>query len=494
MKTFSEFFGFREDPFKRTPDIDFYYPTKMHQEALDTLTYMLESDEPFAVIVGEPGTGKTITLRKFISELPENTAVAYILFPSLTPAELFMAILEDFNVKSDPDMSKNALFSKFRDFLIGIKEQGKKAVIIIDEAQNLPPDTLEELRILSNLETEKEKLLKIVLAGQPELSAKLDSDELRQLKQRITLYSYLSNIDESEIKNYINSHLIKAGRSSIRVHGGVVRKIARITKGNPRLVNTLMERAMIAAFLDNSYTITEDHLTSAIASVNTIMSTIRRKRSMKYLKTGGIAAALALCAAGGFILFSTMDGKKEMPPVAAITAQAERPALAETAEPGRVAETPVYEPSVAAETASETQTAPAKNAEEPDETTVLAGAGGEDIPPVPEITEPEESEAPSIIPGILEVPGENAQQAFQGEKAPETEEADEAMLPGAIIAIKATSLNVRELPTIESPRISSVTRGQEFTVLADSPYWVKINLGSDRSGWVYKQHVSVIRR
>ncbi len=309
MEAFSKFFGFNEDPFKRTPDIEFYYPTKMHEEALDTLKYTLESDEPFAVLTGEPGTGKTITIRKFISDLPENIVVAYILFPSLTPSELFMAILEDFKVKADPEMTKNALFSKFRDFLVNIKTEGKKAVIIIDEAQNLPSETLEELRILSNLETEKEKLLKIILAGQPELTSKLDKDNLRQLKQRITLYAYLSNIPESEIKNYINSHLVKAGRSSIRVQAKVVKSIAKITKGNPRLINTLMERTMVAAFLDNSYTITNEHLDSAMASVNTIMSTLRRKNSMKYIKIGSIAGIAAVFAFVAFASFSYISGK-----------------------------------------------------------------------------------------------------------------------------------------------------------------------------------------
>lgn len=458
MKTFSEFFGFREEPFKRTPDVDFYYPTAMHQEALDTLTYMLESDEPFAVIIGEPGTGKTMTVRKFISELPKNTVVAYILFPNLTPSELFMAILEDFNVKADEDISKNALFSKFRDFLIGIKEQGKKAVIIIDEAQNLPSETLEELRILSNLETEKEKLLKIVLAGQPELSVKLNSDELRQLKQRITLYSYLSNIDESEIKNYINSHLIKAGRSPVRVHSGVARKIARITRGNPRLVNTLMERAMIAAFLDNSYTVKEDHLTSAIASVNTIMSTIRRKRSAKYLKIGGTAAALALCAIGGFIFVENNYKKPPLVPqsteqVATIIAEPERQ------ETPAVAEQPLKE-----ETPAETQVAPAKS----EQAAVAAETQRE--PVISNTVESVTEETPPVV-----VPEEKTQ---------------EVVIPKPIIIITASSLNVRMLPAMDAPKITSVGRGEEFIVIEDAPLWVKIDIGSGKSGWVYKQHTA----
>ena len=301
MRTFTEFFGFYQDPFKRTPDVEFYYPTQMHVDALDTLQYLIHSDEPFAVLTGEPGTGKTITIKKFINELPANIVSAYILFPNLTPEELFMAILEDFNIHVDKTLTKNALFARLRDFLIEIGSQGKKAVIIIDEAQNLPNETLEELRLLSNLETEKDKLLKIILAGQPELDEKLNEESLRQLKQRVTLYVKLDNIKQEDIKNYIYSHLEKAGKSYVKIHSGVVRRIAKITKGNPRLINTLMERTIIAAFLDNSHTITENHLISALSSVNNVMATAHKRKSGKAKPFVMIAVIACLAVLVGFL-------------------------------------------------------------------------------------------------------------------------------------------------------------------------------------------------
>ena len=295
MRTSTEFFGFYQDPFKRTPDVDFYYPTKMHLEALDTLTYLIHSDEPFAVLTGEPGTGKTITIKKFINELPTNIVSAYILFPNLTPEELFMAILEDFDIHVDKTLTKNALFARLRDFLIDIGSQGKKAVIIIDEAQNLPNETLEELRLLSNLETEKDKLLKIILSGQPELDSKLNDESLRQLKQRVTLYVKLYNIKEEDIKDYIYSHLDKAGKGHIKIQRGVIRRIAKITRGNPRLINTLMDRTIIAAFLDDSHTITEEHLRSAIASINHVIEAGRKRPNIK-AKPAAIIAVIGVLA------------------------------------------------------------------------------------------------------------------------------------------------------------------------------------------------------
>ncbi len=502
MEAFSKFFGFNEDPFKRTPDVEFYYPTKIHQDALDTLQYSLESDEPFAVLVGEPGTGKTITIRKFISELPENIVVAYILFPNLSPSELFIAILEDFKVKASLDMNKNLLFSKFRDFLVDIKAQGKKAVIIIDEAQNLPSETLEELRILSNLETQKEKLIKIILAGQPELTQKLDSDNLRQLKQRITLYSYLSNIPESEIKNYINSHLIKAGRSSIRIQSSVVRRIAKITKGNPRLINTLMERTMIAAFLDNTYTITEEHLDSAIASVNTIISTIKRKKDMKNIKIASIAIIATICTIGAFMAVSFFGGKfyyqsqavqniaqaeqtqiptesynKQEPKTEnnIITEEVEtynEPELTENITPNTISQ-------------EEEQVAVASNA---DLTTTSTTNNN-----FPFITAKEESSPVETEIATNTETNTTNDYAYNDYNSYEKEVDDtNVILPGTRIEILANSLNVRESPEMNALKISSVLKGQQFYVLADNPDWIKIRINANLNGWVYKRHTRVV--
>lgn len=266
MKDYLEFFGLRDDPFKITPDANYFFLSESHQEALTSLKYIVESEEGFAVIVGEPGTGKTLTVRKFVDELPSNVEYAYILFPNLSPEELFEAILEDFGIKSEGE-TKNRLFSKMRDFLIKKRLSGKKVLIIVDEAQNLPEETLEELRILSNLETSDQKLLQIILLGQPELEEKLNSDRLRQLKQRITVFVKLRNLTNEETRSYVEYRLAKAGGGNVRIHGGVFKILYENSLGIPRLINILMERSLMAAYVDSSYEIKKKHIKRAVESL-----------------------------------------------------------------------------------------------------------------------------------------------------------------------------------------------------------------------------------
>ncbi|MBK3331702.1 AAA family ATPase [Persephonella atlantica] len=267
MAEFLEFFAFKDDPFRITPDVDFFYMSSVHQEALSSIEYVTESGEGFAVIIGEPGTGKTITIRKFLSRLPESVEYAYILFPNLSPEEMFRAVLEDFGIEIDDNVSKNKLFSQLRNFLIKKKEERKKVLIIVDEAQNLPVETLEELRILSNLETDKEKLLQIILLGQPELERKLNLPELRQLKQRITVFFRLRNLSKNEMVDYINYRLAKAGNSSIRIEKGAYNAIYRYSNGNLRTINLIMERALMSAFVSNRHGIKKEDVLTAVDSL-----------------------------------------------------------------------------------------------------------------------------------------------------------------------------------------------------------------------------------
>ena len=267
MESYIQFFALKDNPFRITPDVDFFFMSSVHQEALGSLEFLMESEEGFAVIIGEPGTGKTITIRKFISQLPENVEYAYILFPNLSPEEMFRAILEDFGIDIDDTATKNKLFSTLREFLIKKRKEGKKIFIIIDEAQNLPVETLEELRILSNLETDKEKLLQIILLGQPELENKLNSEDLRQLKQRITVISRLKNLTKDEMIDYINYRLAKAGNSTIRITNSAYREIFRYTKGNLRQINQIMERALMSAFVKNRHVVDKDDIIKAANSL-----------------------------------------------------------------------------------------------------------------------------------------------------------------------------------------------------------------------------------
>lgn len=266
MRNYLEFFGFRDDPFKITPDANYFFLSESHQEALTALRYILESEEGFAVVIGEPGTGKTLTVRKFIEELPSSVKYAYILFPNLSPEELFEAVLEDLGIPATGG-TKNRLFSTLRDYLIETRREGGKVLIVVDEAQNLPPETLEELRILSNLETDSMKLLQIILLGQPELEEKLDSPGLRQLRQRITVLVRLRNFTFEETKAYVDFRIAKAGSGNLRIHPGVYKRLYRYSLGIPRVINILMERSLMAAFVDESREIKPSHVDRSAESI-----------------------------------------------------------------------------------------------------------------------------------------------------------------------------------------------------------------------------------
>ncbi len=270
MDEILRFLGLKEHPFRITPDTDFFFKTEAHREAIDTLKYLIQSEEGFAVIIGEPGTGKTITLRKFVQDLPEDVEYAYIFFPTLSSDELFSTIAEDLGISLDKSINKNQFFSILSNYLLTKKEEGKKVLVVIDEAQGIPEKTLEDLRLLSNLETDKEKLLNIVLAGQPELEEKLNSPPLRQLRQRITLLSKLRPLTFNETKNYILYRLNKADGTNIKIDDKAFKAVYRYSKGFPRVINQIMDRTLMAAFVEKTRNIKEKHVRAAAKSLDLI--------------------------------------------------------------------------------------------------------------------------------------------------------------------------------------------------------------------------------
>ncbi len=306
MKDFLEFFGFRDNPFKITPDAHYFFLSESHQEALLSLKYLVDSEEGFAVIIGEPGTGKTLTVRKFIDDLPEDVEFAYILFPNLSPEELFEAILEDFGIKTEGE-TKNRIFTKLRDHLIEKRSKGKRVLIIIDEAQNLPVETLEELRILSNLETNDQKLIQIILIGQPELEEKLESNALRQLRQRITVITKLRNFTEKETRSYIDYRIAKAGTGNLRIHPKVYKLVYKYSLGIPRLINILMERSLMAAFVDGTHEIKPEHLERAAESVGIRVSKDRGRSVLTY---ASLFAVLLVTGYLGYVFFISQPETK----------------------------------------------------------------------------------------------------------------------------------------------------------------------------------------
>ncbi|MCK5608716.1 AAA family ATPase [Candidatus Pacearchaeota archaeon] len=249
------FFGLNEEPFRMTPDRDYFFPSGQHTSISEVVHYGLEQGEGFLVIFGEVGTGKTLLLRLLTARLSEKFTTALLISPNLTPKQLLIAILHDINVQTSGQESTVGLLHTLNDYLSELYSSGKRLVLIIDEAQNLPVESIEQLRILSNFETDKDKLLQIILVGQPELKDLINSNELRQLKQRITITEHLEPLTLPEMADYIAFRLNKSGRGDLRLNNGGNKTVFRYTGGTPRLVNKLMGRALLIAYADRKQSI-----------------------------------------------------------------------------------------------------------------------------------------------------------------------------------------------------------------------------------------------
>src|SRR5208337_4388625 len=210
MSMFEKFFGLSENPFNVTPDPKFLFLSKAHEESLSYLRYGIDQRKGFIMITGEVGAGKTTICRALLGNLPKTVRTALILNPALSDIELLQTINQDFGINAS-HTSKKALLDELYEFLINVFIAGENAVLIIDECQNLSPDVLEQIRMLSNLETEKEKLLQIVLVGQPELGETLKKPALRQLTQRVSVHYHMLPLQKEEIERYINHRLKIAG-------------------------------------------------------------------------------------------------------------------------------------------------------------------------------------------------------------------------------------------------------------------------------------------
>ena len=245
---YKKFFAFRERPFKLVPDPEYYYLSKSHEEAMAHLTYALSQGDGFVEITGEVGTGKTMMCRVFLENLDDQTEAAYIFNPRLSPRQLLKTINAEFGIAADADDSKE-LIDTLNAYLMQKRVEGKQVILLIDEAQNLPRNVMEQLRLLSNLETNKSKLLQIILVGQPELGEVLDAYELRQLSQRITLCCHLSPLTYMEVREYIEHRIhVAAIRSEVQFTSAAYRKIYRYSGGIPRLINIACDRALLTAF------------------------------------------------------------------------------------------------------------------------------------------------------------------------------------------------------------------------------------------------------
>ncbi len=246
---YRKFYGFKERPFEITPDPKFVYLSEVHQEALAHLKYAVQEGKGFSVITGEAGTGKTTLVQMLLSTLDGHVRTSYIFNPILDRADFLNYICDDLGIESDGMKSRGQSLSALQNFLLDCFSRNEKVFLIIDEAQSLEPNLLQEVRLLTNLETAKSKLLHVILLGQPELNQILKEPRFRPLKQRITVRYHLRHLSLAEAKNYIFYRLKRAGARSISLFdNGAIKEIYLYSKGLPRLINIVCDNALLTGF------------------------------------------------------------------------------------------------------------------------------------------------------------------------------------------------------------------------------------------------------
>jgi MSHA biogenesis protein MshM len=289
-------FGLQELPFGITPDTSFAYACASHQEALNTLLVAVKNGEGFIKITGEVGTGKTLLCRKFLATLDDTYASAYIPNPYLEPRTLLLALAEELGVNLAKESDQHHLLKGLTQALLDLAGQGKSVVLCLDEAQAMPIESLEALRLLTNLETEKRKLLQVVLFGQPELDDKLAQESVRQLRQRITFQYCLGELARDELDYYLAHRLRVAGYRGNRLFTkSAVRALHQASGGIPRLVNVLSHKAMLLAYGEGVQQATPRHVRTAASDT----PTARRKRWWLL----GFAMLLASAGGVGWMIF-----------------------------------------------------------------------------------------------------------------------------------------------------------------------------------------------
>ena len=300
------FFGLQEKPFSITPDPRFLFLSPSHQEALGHLLYGIEERKGFITVTGEVGTGKTLLCRALLDRLGRHVRTALVFNSFMSEIELLRSINEDFGI-AQGGATRKELIDHLNQYLIGEFSAGRNAVLIIDEAQNLAPPVLEQIRMLSNLETERGKLLQIVLVGQPELRQQLARPELRQLNQRIALRYHIQPFDRQETADYVNHRLVVAGS-----HGGVkfsrhaLSSIYRLSAGIPRKINLLCDRAMLSAYVHGSNLIEHAHVRQAWNELEgqdggAFLPIARHTPRRRSLTAQGLILGLALTVGGAWL-------------------------------------------------------------------------------------------------------------------------------------------------------------------------------------------------
>lgn len=294
-----EYFGLNEFPFSITPDTSFFFSSTPYQQALNTLLIAARTGEGFIKITGEVGTGKTLLCRKFMASLGPEFKIAYIPNPHLEPQALLLALGEELGVVVDVAQGQHHLIKSLNQALMDYAASGKRVVVCLDEAQAMPLETMEALRLLTNLETEKRKLLQVVIFGQPELDEKLSHPSIRQLKQRITFDYRLGVLTKDDLHYYLNHRLVVASYQGGRLFsGGALRLLRSKTQGVPRLVNILAHKALLAAYGKGKKIVERADVRAAFLDTGATRSSRWKVWVVVALVALAMAAAVAVVASG----------------------------------------------------------------------------------------------------------------------------------------------------------------------------------------------------
>ncbi|MYM99130.1 ExeA family protein [Duganella vulcania] len=284
-------FGLGEMPFGITPDTSFFFTSPHSQQALNTLLVAARSGEGFIKITGEVGTGKTLLCRKFMATLGEGFVTAYIPNPYLEPRTLMLALADELELPLQRDVDQHQLLKSLTQRLMDLAREGKQVVMCLDEAQAIPLESLEALRLLTNLETEKRKLLQIVLFGQPELNQHLQTNSIRQLAQRITFHYHLGPLSRDDMEYYLAHRLRVAGYGGSRLFSrGAIGRLFKASGGIPRLVNIMANKSLMLCFGEGKQQVTRRHVDMAADD------TVQSKAGLRWQwLMAGVSLLIAAC-------------------------------------------------------------------------------------------------------------------------------------------------------------------------------------------------------
>jgi MSHA biogenesis protein MshM len=294
-------FQLKEPPFTLTPDTEFFFNHGSHREAMNVLLVALQSGEGFIKVTGEVGTGKTLLCRQLLNLLDETVVTAYLPNPFLNPTALRMALAEELDIRFARNIGQHRLLQLITERLLQLSADGKQVVLLLDEAQAMPDESLEALRLLTNLETEKRKLLQVVLFGQPELDIRLAQKKLRQLKQRIVFSYHLKPLDRKTLRDYVEHRLQIAGyHGPTLFHTRAIRQLHKTSRGIPRLVNLLCHKSLMAAYGCGAQNIKRQHLLRAARDTEDV----QRLRPRWLTLISGLAGLIALTSASLLYAYS----------------------------------------------------------------------------------------------------------------------------------------------------------------------------------------------